>query len=147
MNRYFFSDFGQRLAIGKESESAFEKFCHSKNLNVVFVSTHRDKPKASVVRHFPDYFVVDWAAFVQIKNGKESGKWSTVIAQKESIDTCNKIHGFGSKVIVAWEMPDGSFHGNYIEKLDIVAKISEDARKNGSGTAAYRINKTSLKKL
>lgn len=145
--RLFESTFVERLSVGISSEKAFEKFASNNQLTVVFVSTHRDTPRSKIVRHFPDYFVVEWAAFVQVKNGKNSGNYSDVIAEKSSIDACKYLHKNGSKVMIVWEMPDGCFMGNWIEKLDTSNEISGLARKNGSGTPAYKISKSSLKAL
>lgn len=138
------STFRQRIKRGRESESAFEKFCKMMKLNVVFVSTHRDNPRKSVTRHFPDYYVVEWASFVQVKDGKNSTPYPNVIAEKKSIDACMELYKHGANVLVVWRMPDGKFLGNLINDLDIVGEISDDARMNGSGTLAYKISKSNL---
>jgi hypothetical protein len=135
------------LSIGRKSEEAFERAAKKNGLTVIFVSTHRDAPKIKTVRHFPDYFVVEWACFVQVKNGKNSGNYPNVIAEQDSIDTCKKLFEHGNEVMVVWDMPDGSFYGNRINELNINSQISDAARQHGSGTPAYKISKTSIKKI
>lgn len=86
-------------------------------------------------------------AFVQVKDGTRSGKWTAVIGETDSIDACRALHEMGNTTWVVWEYPDGSFHGNEVQHLIIDGEISNLARTHGSGTPGYKIRKSSLRKL
>ena len=53
----------------------------------------------------------------------------------------------GNNVWVVWKYPDDSFHGNEIQLIVTDGHISPEARRRGSGTPAYKIRKSSLRKL
>lgn len=136
-----------RKNLGEQSEQNFRKYMEEKGFTVCFVSQHRDEPNSKLSRHFPDFFVIELASFVQVKNGTRSKEYPAVLAQKDSLDACKKLKEHGNKVMVVWEMPDGKFMGNDVENLSLSGEISEVARRNGSGTIAVKISKLSLKPL
>lgn len=137
--------FEERIQKGEESEVKFRKYMENKGFTVCFVSQHRDNPSSKLSRHFPDFFVIEIASFVQVKNGSASEKYKNVIAQRDSLKACQELKEHGNKVLVVWEMPDGNFMGNNIENLDLIGEISKEARLNGSGTPAVKVAKSSLK--
>jgi len=141
-------DWTERIGRGKETEERFVTHLQETyGLHVMQTSQHLYKPTDKMTRHSPDMFVMERAVFVQVKEGRESGQYSNVIAETDSIDACKKLFDMGSRVWAVWEYPDGSWHGNDIQHIRIVGTISDQARKNGSGTPAYKISKASLKTL
>ena len=116
-------------------------------LHVVYTGQHLHNPKSQLARHFPDIFIVEKRAFVQVKDGSRSGKWPHVIGEVASIDACRELYGMDNNVWVVWKYPDDSFHGNKIQLLVIDGYISDLARQRGAGTPAYKIRKSSLCKL
>jgi len=138
-------DWTERIGRGMESEKRFVTHAQDTyGLHVMQTSQHLYKPTDKMTRHSPDMFVMEHSVFVQIKDGHRSGKFNNVIAEVDSVDACQEMNKMGSRVWIVWEYPDGSWHGNDVQNIRIVGTISPEARKNGSGTPAYKISKASL---
>ena len=96
-------------------------------------------------RHYPDIGIQEIPGVLfQAVDGRRSGPHACVIKEQASIDGARAARNDGWRVCVIWEMPDGNFMGNLVERLDIVGPISDAARRKGSGTPAWRITKRSL---
>ena len=136
--------FAERLTKGRESEGHFRDLVIARGLTVCYISQHRDNPVNKLARHFPDFFIVEKAVFVQVKDGRRSADFPSVIIEDESYRACLALAEYGNNVLVVWEMPDGSFCGNRVENLISAGAISDEARRNGSGTPAIKILKSCL---
>jgi hypothetical protein len=138
----------ERKRRGEECEQRFVTYLsNTYNLHVMQTSQHLYKPADKLTRHAPDMFIVERQAFVQIKDGLRSSQWPTVIAEIDSIEACRQFYRMNNRVWVVWEFPDGSWQGNDVQNLRIVNEISDESRRRGSGTRAYKIRKTSLKPI
>lgn len=136
--------FEELVVLGRQSEDSFTNLMREHGYTTCYLSQHRDNPQNSLASHFPDIFVVELATFFQVKNGKKSGKWPSVIAQKKSYDAATETSEHGSVVWMVWEMPDNNFKGNNVNMLSPGGEISEEARQHGSGTSAYKFLKSQL---
>jgi len=98
-----------------------------------------------LTRHFPDIGIQEMPGVLcQVADGRRSGNHSCVLKEQASISGARAAREAGNIVLVLWEMPDGAFVGNRVERLEVVSGISEASRRNGSGTPAWRISKLGL---
>jgi ribosomal protein S27E len=137
----------QRSAMGTEAEQKFISEVRRQNLTILVTSQHRDAPKSKLERHFPDLFILQAGVFVQVKNASNSYLYTTVIAEKDSINACIEMSRLGQQVWAMWMMPHKNFKGNTIRHLEMVGAISNTSREHGSGTPGNRYSKHSLKDL
>ena len=136
----------ERQARGTEVELHFDRQMRIRNYHLVNQAPlHRETLEE---RHYPDLVAVELPGILwQIKDGRRSGKWETVIAEDASINGCRNAINNGATAIAMWEMPDGKFYGDYINRLIPMGPISLDARNNGSGTPATKYYKRELLSL
>lgn len=114
-------------------------------LTAIETSQHRDNPQSDLARHFPDFFVIEWNVFVQVKSALDSEDWPDVLAEKKSYEVCKMLYEFGLSVKMVWEFPDHTWRGQFIENINPKTQlISDEARKHGSGTPALKIPKSQL---
>jgi len=138
--------FDERISVGRESEVRFRRYAESMGFSVIETSQHRDNPKNDNTRHFPDFFVLELSAFVQVKNGKNSAEYKNVIIEKVSYDAALYLSRW-ARVVLMWEFPNGDWMGATIHRINPCGEISDDARKNGSGTPAIKVDKSILVKF
>lgn len=135
-----------RIGRGEEAERHFASRIRIRNLHAI-----EQKPMIRddlMTRHFPDIAIRELPGILcQIADGRRSSEHMCVIKEAASLDGARAAFRTGSVVFVLWEMPDGSFRGNRVERLEIIDRISDTARKNGSGTPGWKIDKRSLVSL
>lgn len=139
----------ERKSEGGSVEELFDFWAQDHDLTVLHLSQHRRESKDKTIRHAPDFLVKEWGALVQVKSANRCIELpDTVIGEKDSIDVARDFSRDGWKVLVVWYFQngvhEGSFRGNYAESLDTFALISNESRRKGSGTPAYRIKLESL---
>lgn len=139
------SNFTKRITTGRATEIRFRNYAESIGCTVIETSQHRDNPKTKAARHFPDFFIMEWATFIQVKSALNSAPYDHVIAEQDSFDVSKILYSVGEAVIIVWEFPDGTWHGQKVEKLSPVSGISDISRTHGSGTPAVKISKIQLK--
>ncbi len=152
MPREVAQDMTKWKARKKEGDGTEERFVRcleqTHGLHVGRTSQHHYESGSQLTRHFPDMFIMEKGVLVQVKSGRNSGKWLDVLGQKASIDACLELHDMGREVWAIWEYPDGSFYGNKVQDLKWPrGKISEEAKQHGSKTPAYKVAKSSLMSL
>lgn len=135
------SNFDNRIGIGRDTENKFRTFAEGLGFTVIETSQHLANQKEAYARHFPDFYLVEWRLFIQVKNGENSSKWENVLIEKASYNACMFLSKY-ARVACIWLFPDKSWQGHYIEKLQVIQDdISSEAKAHGSGTSAYKISK------
>ena len=90
---------------------------------------------------------IEKSMFIQVKDARHSEKWPDVIVEKKSFDACAYLSKYTPNVAIVWEFPSGDWIGEKFMNIFPLGEISDDARKHGSGTPAYKISKSSLVKF
>jgi hypothetical protein len=136
----------ERIERGTDVEHHFDVTMRKLGLHLINqIPLHRETKEE---RHWPDLAAVELPGILwQVKDGRRSKNWDTMIAEDDSINGCRNAIQNGIKVIIVWEMSDGHFKGDHVENLYSKGAISDDARKHGSGTKATRYWKYSLHPL
>lgn len=124
-----------RIQRGIESEQRFAKWLADRGFQVCHLE-HEG--------HNPDLYTPEMDTYWQVKDGLRSGGQSMVIAEAASIDRAFEMEREGRHIAIVWEMPGGSWKGQTPSELHIRGEISEDSRRHGSGTPAYKILKGNL---
>jgi len=139
------STWEQRLARGTEVEKHFSETALKLGYHAV---EQRPMIRDSVfVRHFPDIILAELPTiYWQVKDGRRSEEFDMVLSEIASFNACRELSKREPhvQVCIMWEMPDGKFRGNFIDRLVVTGVISDEARERGSRTAAYKIRKSNL---
>jgi hypothetical protein len=135
-----------RLERGEKTELDLDAEMRKRNIHFIRQTpVHRETEDE---RHWPDLLAIEFPGVLwQVKDGRRSGPHDYVIAQDASMRGCENAVIHGAKVIIMWEMPNGTFVGDYVSKLIPMGALSLKARKNGSGTPGTKYLKYVLRPL